>query len=96
MEGISHCLKLPEETADKYEKLSQKQLVSLLRVNSTHPSTNQNYHRFSQLVQQHYIFSTAQKAKCNLNARKRLNYFYDQLINWNSTTCFLQIKLQER
>jgi len=59
MEGISHCLQLPEETAEKYEHLSQKQLVTLLRVNSTHMNTKQNYCRFSQLVQQHYIFSTA-------------------------------------
>lgn len=59
MEGISHYLQLPEETAEKYENLSQKQLVTLLRVNLTHPNTNQNYYPFSQLVQQHYLFSTA-------------------------------------
>jgi hypothetical protein len=59
MEGISHCLQLPEETAEKYEHLSQKQLVTLLRVNSTHMNTNQNYYHFSRLVQQHYIFSAA-------------------------------------
>jgi len=41
-------------TAEKYEHLSQKQLVTLLRDNSTHVNTNQSYYCFSQLFQRHY------------------------------------------